>query len=110
MWQRVLAELGRVPAPVDPFQRRASRLLEGIVAGRIEACRGAHRAYWLGTEELDRLDDAEKDAPALVRQLVGFVRLADECERHVLADRDEVRTEIINLAAQVLRELPTAPN
>jgi hypothetical protein len=90
---------------VDPFQRTAARLFEGIVAGRIEACRGAHRAYWLGSEQLDRMKTTLADASKLVRELVGFIELADECERHILTDREDVRREIIERARQALREL-----
>jgi hypothetical protein len=104
-----LVELGRVPALVDPLGRTASRLLDAIVAGRIEACRGAHQAYWLGTEELGRLSVAIDDAPPLVRDLVGFIQLADECEEHVLNDRDDVRDNVRQLAQRILDKLSPDP-
>jgi hypothetical protein len=105
LWQQSLTELSRSLAQVDPFQRTAARLLESILARRLEACRGAHRAYWLGTDELDRSDVSMDDAPPLVRDLVGFIDLADECERHVLNDRDDIRDDILKRARQILDRL-----
>ena len=50
-----------------------------------------------------------EDAPSWFVNWSGSSQLADECERRVLTDRDDVRQEIIELARQVLGDLPTAP-
>ncbi len=104
LFAQALEELGRVPPVVDPFLRIVSRVVDGILHGRIEPCRRAHRLYWMGSEPA-----SGEASTRLAKQLSAFAVLADECEQPALDLRASVQAEIIEKARTLAESLNPGP-